>query len=246
MALAAASRPAAASPTCPAARKALALGDVTNTSNRPSPHAVSPLLSPVLCADGGAARRRAAAAAAAAAAASTPQPACRSAAAAAALADADEADEAPWKESWTDEVFSADITLPMGFDIESITGAGAARTERVEVDTGTVITVEAVAGADGSVGGQDSPGNVSIVICGNDERNVDEARARIEDFLSATSQLDESGMSAQKDDADAVAALSSRLFEVELQLLQQEDERSQTCAAQRARLPCSLHAPAHR
>jgi hypothetical protein len=65
---------------------------------------------------------------------------------------------------------------------------------------------------------------MSIVICGNDERNVDEARARIEDFLSA-SQLDESSL--LQDDADTVAALSSKLFEVELQLLQQEEEQSQ-------------------
>ena len=67
-------------------------------------------------------------------------------------------------------------------------------------------------------------GSMSIVICGNDERNVDEARARIEDLLSA-SQLDESSL--LQDDADTVAALSSKLFEVELQLLQQEEEQSQ-------------------
>ena len=230
MAAAAAPQPSAPQPS---ARKALVLGDRTNTDPGFSP-VLSPVLSPVPASSGCAAARRAAEAA------STPQPSysCR---AAHQLEEDDAEEDAPWKESWTDEVFSADIAVPSGFDLASLTGPGGARTERVEVDTGTVITVEPTGmdamngsggggggggggGSCGGGGGRDSPGSMSIVICGNDERNVDEARARIEDFLSA-SQLDESSL--LQDDADTVAALSSKLFEVELQLLQQEEEQSQ-------------------
>lgn len=187
-------------------RKALMFADRTNTdSNQPSPLAVSPVLSPV----SSCARVDAEAA--------TPQPSrdCPTA--------HRQRQDSPWKENWTDEVFSVDITLPTGFDFASFTGPGSSHTERVEVDTGTVITLEPT-GADISTGSHDSPGSMSIVICGNDERNVGEARARIEDILSA-SQLDESSL-LTPDDADTVIELSSKLFEVELQMLHQEEEQS--------------------
>ena len=192
------------------ARKTLVLSDRTNAgSGQPSPLAVSPVLSPVpRCS------RQAAEAA-------TPQPSHRAA------ATPCPADHSPWKENWTDEVFSADISLPAGFDLASFTDFGHSRTERVEVDTGTVITLEpagAVTSSSSNHGSRGSPGNMSIVICGNDERNVDEARARIEDILSS-SELDESSILLQED-ADSVVELSSKLFEVELQLLQQEQEES--------------------
>ncbi len=192
------------------ARKTLVLGERTNVgSGQPSPLAVSPVLSPVpRCA------RQAAEAA-------TPQPSRRAA------ATPCPPEDCPWKENWTDEVFSTDISLPATFDLASFADFGHSRTERVEVDTGTVITLEpagAVTSSTSNHGSRGSPGNMSIVICGNDERNVDEARARIEDILSS-SQLDESSILLQ-DDADSVVELSSKLFEVELQLLQQEEEES--------------------
>ena len=189
------------------ARKVLVLGDRTNTDSRqhPSPLAVSPVLSPV-----GRCGREAAEAA-------TPQPS-RGAAVA-----PHSPEDCPWKENWTDEVFSTDISLPLGFDLASFTGPGHSRTERVEVDTGTVITLEP-AGVNCSTGSRSGSGSMSIVICGNNERNVDEARARIEDIVSS-SQLDESSILLQ-DDADSVVELSSKLFEIELQLLQQEEEQS--------------------
>ena len=170
----------------------------------PSPHAVSPLLSPVL---GGKARRDAAAAVTpkpAAAAAATPKPAAARSRPAAA--------EAPWQESWTDEVFSADVALPAGFDLAAITGPGAARTERLEVDTGTVITVES-----------EDVGNLSVVICGDDERNVDAARSRIENFVCAATPRRSSA-------APATLAVPCKLFEAELQMLLQEEELSERCA----------------
>jgi hypothetical protein len=203
----------AVGPSMRHARKTLVLGERTNapgSGGQPavSPLAVSPVLSPVpRCA------RQAAEAA-------TPQPSRRAAAVPCPLEDCS------WKENWTDEVFSTDISLPTGFDFASFTGVGHSRTERVEVDTGTVITLEPV-GAVTSTSSRDShgsPGSMSIVICGNDERNVDEARARIEDILSS-SQLDESSILLQ-DDPDSMVELSSKLFEVELQLLQQEEEES--------------------
>jgi len=173
----------------------------------PSPHAVSPLLSPVL---GGKARRDAAAAATpkpAAAAAATPKPAAARSRPAAA--------EAPWQESWTDEVFSADVALPAGFDLAAITGPGAARTERLEVDTGTVITVES-----------EDVGNLSVVICGDDERNVDAARSRIETFVCAVTP----GAARRSSAAAATLAVPCKLFEAELQMLLQEEELSERCA----------------
>ena len=176
----------------------------------PSPHAVSPLLSPVL---GGKARRDDAAAAAAAtpkpaaAAAATPKPAAGRSRPAAA--------EAPWQESWTDEVFSADVALPAGFDLAAITGPGAARTERLEVDTGTVITVES-----------EDVGNLSVVICGDDERNVDAARSRIETFVCAVTP----GAARRSSAAAATLAVPCKLFEAELQMLLQEEELSERCA----------------
>jgi len=176
----------------------------------PSPHAVSPLLSPVL---GGKARRDAAAAAAAAtpkpaaAAAATPKPAAARSRPAAA--------EAPWQESWTDEVFSADVALPAGFDLAAITGPGAARTERLEVDTGTVITVES-----------EDVGNLSVVICGDDERNVDAARSRIENFVCAATPGGLRGGGG----VAATLAVPCKLFEAELQMLLQEEELSERCA----------------
>ena len=166
----------------------------------PSPHAVSPLLSPVL---GGKARRDAVAAAAAA----TPKPAAARSRPAAA--------EAPWQESWTDEVFSADVALPAGFDLAAITGPGAARTERLEVDTGTVITVES-----------EDVGNLSVVICGDDERNVDAARSRIETFVCAATP----GAARRSSAAAATLAVPCKLFEAELQMLLQEEELSERCA----------------
>lgn len=200
-----------AAPSMTQVRKTLVLGERTNapdSSAQPSPLAVSPVLSPVpRCA------RQAAEAA-------TPQP-CRRAAPAPCPPE-----DCPWKENWTDEVFSTDISLPTGFDLASFTDYGQSRTERVEVDTGTVITLEPAGAVSltGTRGSRSSPGSMSIVICGNDERNVDEARARIEDIVSS-SRLDESSILLQ-DDADSVVELSSKLFEVELQLLQQEEEES--------------------
>ena len=104
----------------------------------PSPHAVSPVMSPSQIPGPGGPRKGAQRPNVE----STPQPSyARSrvdgGAAAAAMGGS------PWKESWTDELFSVDITLPRGFDLASITGSGRNKeTERVEVDTGTVITVE--------------------------------------------------------------------------------------------------------
>ena len=188
------------------ARKALVFGDRTNAdSQQSSPLAVSPVLSPVP------------ACARAAAQVATPQPSRKAGAVVC------QPEDAPWKENWTDEVFSADISLPNGFDMASLTGPGHSRTERVEVDTGTVITLEP-AGTNLSTGHQASSASMSIVICGNDERNVDEARARIEDILLA-SQLDESSIILQ-DEAESALELSNKLFEVELELLQQEEAQS--------------------
>ena len=192
----------------------------------PSPHAVSPVMSPSQIPGPGGPRKGAQRPNVE----STPQPSyARSrvdgGAAAAAMGGS------PWKESWTDELFSVDITLPRGFDLASITGSGRNKeTERVEVDTGTVITVEVLhspaaccaqphrewlvrpasalpvadlwvcslppqyrdkAASDPlSPGGGPGLSDFSVIICGDDERNVDEARSRIEGYLSAICPAD--------------------------------------------------------
>jgi hypothetical protein len=79
--------------------------------------------------------------------------------------------------SWTDQVFSADVALPPGMDLRTITGLQGGGTERVEVYTGTVITIEPNQGDCG----------LSVIICGDVEENVELARSSIEDMVRAGS-----------------------------------------------------------
>eukprot|EP01052_Picozoa_sp_SAG31_P018940 SAG31_NODE_1361_length_8631_cov_3.401899_5_plen_779_part_00 len=158
----------------------------------------------------------------------------------------DPATNSPWKENWTDELFSVDIALPSGFDIATITGLeAAARTGQVEVDTGTVITVESreritcpldksilkVAASEHQSRQESS--DFSLVICGDDEQNVEEAALRIEGLLSEIGPADaeisvRSSAGTVRDlklgDLSAVEIDTS--FDQELRLMQQEEEQS--------------------
>jgi hypothetical protein len=99
----------------------------------------------------------------------------------------DDSSLAGQEDTWTDAVFSTEVELPSTINLPRVVGPRGNWPERVAVETGTVIEVPP----------RPSTGN-TIVICGDMEANVNEARARIE-YLVLSSELQGKPMAGTPD-----------------------------------------------